>query len=69
MIMSKEIEHISDHKRKKKPRSMEDSLRLAKQHMRNNKVDDLDEPQDLASGDMDKFINDREKWEEDDKED
>ncbi len=67
--MCKKIEHISDHKRKKKPRTMEESLKVAKQHMRNNKVDDLEEPQDLASGNMDKFINDRDKWDNDDNED
>ena len=65
--MSKNIKHMSEHK--KKPRTMEESLKLAKQHMRNNNVDDLDEPKGLASGDMDKFINNREEWDEDDKKD
>lgn len=69
MNMSKKIKHISHHKRKKKPRTMEESLKVAKQHMRNNNVDGLDEPQGLASGNMDKFINDRDEWDEDDKED
>lgn len=47
---------LSDQKGKKKSRTMEESLKFAKQHMRNNALDDLEEPEALASGDMDKFI-------------
>lgn len=61
--MSANIRRISDHRRKKKPLSIEEAVRAAAQHARNVSANDLDEPQGLASGDMEKFLKDPEAWE------
>lgn len=78
--MNDKIDHLNEQRRKKKPQSSQDAIKgaikRARQHIRNLDIEDLDEPEALASGgDMNEFAKDpdaydqkeREKEEKDDR--
>ncbi len=64
--MNDKIKHLSDQARKNKSDSIEDAIKRAKQHIRNRKAEDLEEPEGFASGDMKKFLDEQEEKDEDD---
>ena len=64
--MSDKIKQISEQRRKKKPGSIADAIKRAKQHIRNVGADNLEEPEGFASGDMKKFLEDPDAYEQED---
>lgn len=67
--MSNKIEQLSKHRRKKSPQSIEGAIKRAKQHMRNLNIEDLDEPEGLASGgNMNEFAKDPEAYDKKERE-
>ncbi len=64
--MSKsEVDSLNEERRSQKGPSVKDAIKRAKQHLRNIKADELEEPEALASGDMKKFLDDPEAYEKD----
>lgn len=63
------IKHLSDKQRKENGGSIKEAIKRAKQHIRNVRADDLEEPEGFASGDMKKFLEnpDEDENEDDDK--
>lgn len=62
--MTDKIEHLSDQARKKKPQSIADAIRRAKAHIRNVGAENLEEPEGFASGDMKKFLENPDAYEQ-----
>jgi len=61
--MNDKIKQINQQRSKKKPGSIEDAIKRAKQHIRNVDAENLEEPEGFASGDMKKFLEDSDEYE------
>lgn len=62
--MSKKIENLTRHRNKKKPASVEEAARRAARRFRDLAPQDIEEPEALASGDMKKFLEDPDAYEQ-----
>ena len=60
------IKHLSNKQRERNGGSVRDAIKRAKQHIRNVSVDDLEEPEGFASGDMKKFLMNPDEYEKED---
>lgn len=63
--MSKKIESLSEHRHKKKSRSIEEAERAISRRFRDLTPDDMEEPECLASGDPDKVSDDEDEEDND----
>lgn len=63
-MSSQKIKKLSDKQREKETNSISSAMKRAKQHIRNIEAEDLDEPTALASGDMDLFLKNPNKYEQ-----
>lgn len=61
--MSKKVENLSKHRNKKNPVSIEEAAKRAARRFREGAPADIEEPDALASGDMEKFLEDPEAYE------
>lgn len=64
--MTKKVESLSEHRNKKKPRSIEEAAKAAARRFRDNAPKDAEEPEALASGDMKKFPENPDEYEKND---
>ena len=63
--MSKKVENLTEHRNKKKPRTIEESAKAAARRFRDMAPNEIEEPDGLASGDMEKLLEDPDAWEKD----
>lgn len=63
-MSSQKIKQLSDKQREKETHSISSAMKRAKQHIRNIEAEDLDEPTALASGDMNLFLKNPNKYEQ-----
>ena len=60
------VKSLAEKRGEKQTETIPDAIKWAKQLIRNNKAENLEEPEGLASGDMRKFLNNPDKYEKDD---
>jgi len=66
-MTDEKVKSLAKTRGKKQTETIQDAIRRAKQLIRNNNAENIEEPEGLASGDMNKFINNPEEYEKDDK--
>ena len=63
---NKKVKSLAEKRTEKQTETIQDAVKRAKQLIRNNNAENLEEPEGLASGDMKKFRRDPGEYEKDD---
>ena len=66
-MSNNKVKSLAEKRNEKQTETIQDAIKRAKQLIRNNNAENLEEPEGLASGDMKKFLNNPDEYEKDDK--
>lgn len=61
------VKSLAEKRSEKQTETIQDAIKRAKQLIRNNNAESLEEPEGLTSGDMKKFLSNPDEYEKDDK--
>jgi hypothetical protein len=61
-MSNEKVKSLGEKRGEKKSETIQDAVKRAKQLIRNNNAENLEEPEGLASGDMKKFLNNPDKY-------
>ena len=66
-MSNEKVKSLAEKRSEKQTETIQDAIKRAKQFIRNNDAENIEEPEGLASGDMKKFLNDPDEYEKEDK--
>jgi hypothetical protein len=64
---NEKVKSLAEKRTEKQTETIQNAVKRAKQLIRNNNAENLEEPEGLASGDMKKFLSDPDEYDKDDK--
>lgn len=66
-MSNEKVKSLAEKRSEKQTETIQDAIKRAKQLIRNNNAEHIEEPEGLASGDMKKFLSDPDEYEKEDK--
>lgn len=66
-MSNEKVKSLAEKRSEKQTETIQDAIKRAKQLIRNNNAENIEEPGGLASGDMKKFLSDPDEYEKEDK--